>query len=161
MAAVSITGNAIAIDSHLSMHDFEILKRFKIIIRPPRAPNIWEVLWQPPPGTWTNLNYDGASLSSGVSACGVISKDNQGSFLGAIASPLVHSNSLIVELSGAIFAVEFAHERNWNFVWLELDSKAVVRAFSPPYSVPWLIRNRWLDCINFVSKMNFCCFSYL
>lgn len=40
MAAVSVTGNAISVGPYLSLHDFEILKRLKVTIRPPRAPNI-------------------------------------------------------------------------------------------------------------------------
>lgn len=38
---------------------------------------------------------------------------------------------------------------------LESDSTTVVRAFSPPFCVPWEIRNIWLNCINLVSNWNF------
>lgn len=49
MDAVSIVGNANTVRPHLYIHDFDILKRFKFTIRPPRAPNILEVFWQPLP----------------------------------------------------------------------------------------------------------------
>lgn len=91
MASVSTAGNAISAGYYLCWHDFGIFKRFKVIIRPPRAPNIVDIFWQPPPSEGIKLNYDGALTSPlGVSVCGGIARDNDrdndGSFLGAFAS---------------------------------------------------------------------------
>lgn len=54
-----------------------------------------------------------------------------------------------------MLAIKFAHEKNLHNVWLETDSTTVVKPFNPLYSVPWLIRNKWINCINLVSQWNF------
>ncbi|XP_058784835.1 uncharacterized protein LOC131659697 [Vicia villosa] len=136
LAYVSSVGNAVSIGSHIGMEEFFILKKFQICITPPRAPKIREMLWQLPPRGWFKINCDGAATPIS-SACGGT------------------SNSLIAELSGAMQAIEFAHEKNWRKVWLETDSMAVVKAFNPLFTVPWIIRNRWINCIHLVSHWNF------
>ena len=42
------------------MHEFRILKAFKVNIKPPRAPRIKEVIWASPLTTWIKANTDGA-----------------------------------------------------------------------------------------------------
>lgn len=76
-------------------------------------------------------------------------------FLGAFASFLGVSNSLIAELSGVISAIEFAYDKSWHNIWLETDSTTLVKTFNPPFKVFWKIRNRWINCINLVSNWNF------
>ncbi|XP_058783723.1 uncharacterized protein LOC131658448 [Vicia villosa] len=153
MDAVSLAGSASSTAKHLNVHDFIILKSFKVSIRPPKAPVIMEVIWKPPPRNWIKINCDGVSSSSpGLSACGGIVRNSDGMFLGAFASSVGISNSLMAELSGAMIAIEFAYENNWNFVWLETDSTMVVKAFKSPFVVPWTIRNRWVNCINIVAN---------
>ncbi|PNY03176.1 ribonuclease H [Trifolium pratense] len=49
---VSLSGNLTKLTYRSCMRDFSILKNFKVILRPPRAPSIKEVLWQPPPMNW-------------------------------------------------------------------------------------------------------------
>ncbi|XP_058742332.1 uncharacterized protein LOC131614798 [Vicia villosa] len=154
-AAVSLAGNSSVASSFVNMDDFMIIKKFNVAIRPPRAPNIVEVIWKPPPRGWIKINCDGAVISSGLSGCGGIGRNSDGVFLGAFASSLSGANSLTAELLGAILAIEFAFERNWKNIWLETDSTAVVKAFSSPLKVPWQIRNRWLNCIDIVSRWNF------
>ncbi|XP_058764477.1 uncharacterized protein LOC131637902 [Vicia villosa] len=44
-SSVFLAGNAVSHGSHLNMQDFALIKSFKVTIRPPRAPNIKEVLW--------------------------------------------------------------------------------------------------------------------
>ncbi|CAK8573315.1 unnamed protein product [Lathyrus sativus] len=107
MVVVSIASNATSISHHLSMNDFVILKRFKVIVH---ALNILEVLWQLPPKNWIKLTYDGASkFLSNLLACGGIARY-------MIASNLGVADSLIAELSSARIVIEFAHEKNWNNV---------------------------------------------
>lgn len=113
MAIVSIARSFVTYASHLSIRDFVIPNSFKVIIRPPKAPNIIEVIWNPPPRNWIKLNCDGASISpSGNSTCGGIARDNDGGFLEAFASFLGVSNSLIAKLSNAMLAIEFAYEKS-------------------------------------------------
>ncbi|XP_058727045.1 uncharacterized protein LOC131598466 [Vicia villosa] len=138
---VSLAANNV-VASYLNMHDFILLKSFRVLFRPPKAPRIVEVMWQPPPRNWVKINCDEASVSpSGNSACGGIVRNSEGGFLGTYAIRLGLSSSLIVELFGAIFTIEFAHENNWKSLWLETDSMAVVKAFRSPFLVPWHTRN--------------------
>ncbi|XP_058726803.1 uncharacterized protein LOC131598195 [Vicia villosa] len=150
-----MAGNSSTATSFVNMEDFVIIKRFNVNIRPPRAPNILEVIWKPPPKEWIKINCDGAAISSGLAGCGGIVRNSDGIFLGAFASGLGEANSLTAELYGAILAIEFAFARNWNNIWLETDSTAVVKAFNSPLKVPWHIRNRWLNCIDIITKWNF------
>lgn len=112
MAAVSTTGNAISVDFHLCLHDFGILKRLRFL----SGPNVLLILWRSsdiPPRGWIKLDCDGASTSPlDILACGSIARDHGGSFLGVYASYLGVSNSLTVEFSGAMLAIEFANEKN-------------------------------------------------
>lgn len=102
------------------------------------------------------INCDGASQGNpGISACGGIARDFDGRFLGAFARFLAVSNFLIAKINGAMFAIEFAHEKDWRNIWLETDSVAVIRAFSPPFNVPWKIRTRWINCVNITTNMSF------
>ncbi|XP_058776768.1 uncharacterized protein LOC131651114 [Vicia villosa] len=152
---VSLAGNCSSVSSYINMEDFMIIKSFDVSIRPPRAPNILEVIWKPPPNDWFKIYCDGAATLSGLSGCGGIARNSDGVFLGAFASCLDGANSLTAELYGAILAIEFAFVRNWNNIWLETDSTAVVKAFNSPHKVPWQVRNRWLNCINIVTNWNF------
>ncbi|XP_058738176.1 uncharacterized protein LOC131610264 [Vicia villosa] len=111
MATVFSAGNAVSIDSYIGIEDFVILKNFKVSIRSLRAPNNREVLWQPLPRGWFKLNCDGAATSIS-SVCGGLARDVDGCFVGALASFLDTSNSFIAELTGAMQAIELAHEKN-------------------------------------------------
>lgn len=44
------------------------------------------------------------------------------------------------------------YANNWVHLWEKLS---VDIAFNPPYNVSWMIRNRWVNCINLVSQLNF------
>lgn len=71
-----------------------------------------EVIWKPPPWDLIKINCDGASLNNlGPLACGSIARDFEGMFLGAFASFIGLANSLIAKLTGAMLAIEFAHEK--------------------------------------------------
>lgn len=95
LASISLAGNTSSVISFVNMRDFVILKRFKVIIQSPKTLNIIEV------------NCDGASLStSSNSVCGDIVRDSDGGFMGAFASFLAVSNSLIAKLYDALFAIE-------------------------------------------------------
>jgi len=65
------------------------------------------------------------------------------------------SNSLVAELNGAMFAIELAHHRGWNHIWLETDSVLVTLAFKSKKIVPWQLRNRWENCLHLISSMSF------
>jgi len=63
-----------------SVYNFIILKSFSVTIHPPKAPNIIEVLWKPPPPLWIKCNMDGSSTAHS-SACGGIFRNQDADFL--------------------------------------------------------------------------------
>jgi len=73
--------------------------------------------------------------------------ENPGKFVTCFAEGLGVSNSLIVELSRAMRAIEIARDKNWRIIWLETYLMFVLHAFSHPESVPWEVRNKWRNCI--------------
>jgi ribonuclease HI len=122
-----------------------ILKALHVPLKFPNAPIIKEVLWQPPILDWIKCNSDGASAGNpGNSACG-----------GAFAVNLGIQSSLFAELMGAMLAIEIAHQKGWSSLWLETDSMLVLGAFKSSSSVPYILRNRWKNCLLFISQMNF------
>jgi len=52
-------------------------------------------------------------------------------------------------------ATEIAFQRNWKNVWIESDSSLVVMAFNNDSMIPCNLRNRWLNCKDFLYHMNF------
>lgn len=134
----------------------KILKHFKVTIKPPCAPKILEVIWKPPSWDLIKINCGDASQgNSGLSACGGITRDFDGRFLGTFASFIGVSNSLIAELNGVMVAIEFTHEKGWRNIWLETDFVAIVKAFSPHFKVSWQVRTKWINFVNLTSNMSF------
>jgi hypothetical protein len=120
-ANVSLTGNLTKLTYHSSMRDFSILKKFNIIVRPPKAPSIKEVLWAPPPLDWLKCNTDGAYNTVSAS-CGGVFRNHHSQFVVAFAENLDFHSSFIAELCGVMRAIEFAFEHNWLNLWIETDS---------------------------------------
>ncbi|XP_058746959.1 uncharacterized protein LOC131619937 [Vicia villosa] len=113
--------------SHISISDFNLLKAFNIKIRPPRAPNIVEVIWHPPSLGWIKCNCDGAYNDNGLStACGVIFRDHRGNFLLAFADTVPWRSSFLAKFVVVVRAMEVAMEIGRHSLWIETDSALVV-----------------------------------
>jgi hypothetical protein len=53
-------------------------------------------------------------------------------------------------------AIEIAHCKNWKNLWLESNSTLVVKNFfSSSTLVPWILGNRWLNCLKLTRNINF------
>lgn len=154
LSAASLTGNLTNKKGHTDMRNFTVLKKFGVCIHPPNAPKIIEVVWYPPIFSWVKCNTDGSSTSIN-SACGGIFRDNHAKFLLCFAEKTGSGNAYQAEISGAMRAIELAAQYQWRNLWLECDSAMVVNAFSNHNIIPWKLRNRWENCLNQVSKMNF------
>ena len=76
-------------------------------------------------------------------------------FLGAFSVNLGVSTALHFELIAAMVAIEIAHVKNWQNLWLETDSMLVLLAFKSAKIVPWSLRNRWDNCMFILSMFNF------
>ena len=147
ISATAMSGNNSKCAASSSIPDFVLLKAFSVKINYGNAPKIKEIIWQPPVFDWIKCNIDGASLGNpGPSSCGGIFRDKNADFLGAFAYNLGISNSLVAELNATMFAIELAHHRGWNHIWLESDSMFVTLAFKSKKIVPWQLRNRWENC---------------
>jgi ribonuclease HI len=156
IANVSLTGKFAKCHAYSSIPEFMILKALHVPLKFPKAPVIKEVLWQPPILDWIKCNSDGASAGNpGNSSCGGIFRNSEANFCGAFAYNLGIQSSLYAEIMGAILAIELAHHKGWNSLWLETDSMLVLNAFKSTSTVPYSLRNRWNNCIFFLSRMNF------
>lgn len=152
-ALVTLTGNNSKACS-LSMTDFSILKKFNITFQPTRAPRIIEVIWHPPFDPWIKCNTDGcATLAS--SSYGGIFRNAGADVLMCFAENIGEGNAFLAELTGAMKAIEIAHQQGWNYLWLELDSAMVVHALKHNSQVPCKLRNRWRNCTQIIKNMNF------
>jgi len=157
LADANLSGNLTSKTSSSAISDFVILKTFNVNIHPPKAPSIIEVLWQPPIFDWIKCNCDGAAIGlSGLAGCGGIFRNNQADHLISFAVKVENGNALKAELTGALTAIEIAHENNWRKLWLETDSKLVVQAFnSKSLTVPWQLKQRWYHCLQLTKSMDF------
>jgi ribonuclease HI len=151
---VTMSGNNTHFTSSSSISEFQILKKFNIIIHPPRAPVIKEIIWHPPLHAWIKANSDGSATSTS-SACGIIFRNSNSDCILCAAENIGPGDALQAELCGAMRAIEIAYQKNWINFWLETDSKLVVMAFSNDAIVPWNLSNRWFNCKKLISSMNF------
>lgn len=123
---------------------------------PGKAPRILEVFWNPPLVYWAKCNTDGASKGSpGEAASGGIFRDYRGHLMCCFATYLGISSPLHVELEAAMQAIEIAFRNGWHRLWLKCDSMLVVLAFKSIHIVPWSLRNRWRNCLQFTNNMLF------
>ncbi|XP_004309472.1 PREDICTED: putative ribonuclease H protein At1g65750-like [Fragaria vesca subsp. vesca] len=139
-----------------SLTELRVLKKFGLLCRPHRAPRITEVNWHPPLFGWIKVNTDGAwQKTTGKSGYGGIFRDFHGSFLGAFASNLEILNSVDAEVMAVIQAIELAWVRDWEHIWLEVDSIIVLNFLQDPHLVPWRLRVGWGNFLHRISQMNF------
>jgi len=64
-------------------------------------------------------------------------------------------NAYHAELMAAIIAMEIAQTKNFQHLWLETDSQLVYLALKSSSIIPWSIRNRWHNCLNYVRSIGF------
>ncbi|KAK2403171.1 hypothetical protein QL285_052632 [Trifolium repens] len=156
IANLTLSGKISMLHAFSSISEFVILKALHVPLTYPNAPVIKEVLWQLPLLGWIKCNSDGASVGNpGNSACGGIFRNSEANFCGAFAINLGTQSSFVAELMGAMLAIEIAHHNGWNSLWLETYSKLVLCAFKSSSSVPMVLRNRWNNCMLYISHMNF------
>ena len=150
----ALSGNHTKYVASASISNFVILKKFNVTLHSPRAPLIIEVIWQPPPPFWIKCNTDG-STNGNLSSCGGIFRDSKSDFLLCFGENAGIGNSLHAELSRAMRAIEIANSHQWFNLWLEADLELVIKAFKNVSLVRWKLRNRWLNCAQLISRMNF------
>jgi len=138
------------------MQKFRILKALKVNIKPPRAPIIKEVIWSPPLSSWIKANTDGAATKnpSRAAAEGIF-RDSDSNYIGCFSQFLGIQNALYAELVATMTAIEIAYNNCYVNLWLETDSQLVILAFKSSSVVPWILRNRWHNCLFRLRYMRF------
>jgi len=51
--------------------------------------------------------------------------------------------------------METAQSKGYTHLWLETDSQLVCLALKSSANVPWVLRNRWPNCLFFVKNIKF------
>jgi len=137
IANVSLSGNKTNKLAVGDMLEFTILKACKVMVKPPQAPSIKEVLWSRPINTWIKVNTDGASTKNPVKAsAGGIFRNSEGICIGCFTQFLGNVNALHAELVAAMTAVEITSSRGFTNLWLESDSQLVILSFKSNSVVP-------------------------
>lgn len=112
------------------------------------------VTWTPPPGETIKFNCDGSVIGTyPCGAIGVVIRNSNSYFLGAIVSNIGHASPLEAEFSACMSAIERAQHMNLHNICLETDSLQVVNAFNKEIGVPWHMRSIWYNCLKFCSSI--------
>lgn len=121
LSLVSLFDNSTNKSLNSFMKDFTIRKHFDVKIKHPKPIFISEVLWQSPLNGWIKVNPNDTTIG-------------------------VHT----LRACGGIFmiTIKLAVERNWKFLWLETNSKHVVRAFTNVSIDLWHFQNCWSWYVN-------------
>lgn len=152
--AVNLSGNYTNKSSNSSVRDLIILKKFNVLVHPPKPTCIKEIIWSPPIVGWIKCNTDGASTATS-SSCGGVFRDQNANFLSCFAENLGGGSAYQAKLAAIMRAVEIASQRNWRNIWIESDSTLVVMAFNKMSMIPCSLRNKWINCRKLLCGMNF------
>ena len=141
-----------------AMQDHKISKMFNIPLKVHRIRHVQDVVWCPPIYGTIKFNCDGSSV--GVHPCGAIGivvRDHNCVFLGAISSNIGHASPIEAEFCAGMLAIEKALEMGLSHICLESDSLYLVKAFYKDVGVPWKMRARWHNCISYCRSINCAC----
>lgn len=95
-----------------------------------------------PPIKWIKIKFDGAAKGNpGLVGCGSISKDYNGNFIAANASPLGMQNNHMAEAMRAYFGLQLANRLNFKKIWLEGDSMNIINCLKGHINPLWIIEN--------------------
>ncbi|KAL8485253.1 hypothetical protein ACS0TY_027527 [Phlomoides rotata] len=98
-----------------------------------------------PPIGFMKINVDGSAAESpGQLTGGGIFRDHYDMFRGCFAATHGYGFAFEAELATALLAIELAHDKGWNNLWLESDSTYVVHFLKSDLpDVPWRLMARW------------------
>ena len=88
--------------------------------------------------TYLSKNLCKKSPRWGVGGCTFC--DYRGSALGCFSTHLGVTPTFCAQLQAAMEAIEIAHRRGWNCLWLECDSSLVVQTYGSHQLFPWWLR---------------------
>lgn len=135
-----------------AMLDYNVAKLFNIPFKVKRITPINGTSWKPRSVGVFKLNCDGSSIGSQpCGSIGIVIRDSDSNFLGAICSNIGHATPLEAEFSACMLAIERAQHMGLTNICLETDSLQVVNAFRTKMGAPWKMRARWFNCLKFCS----------
>ncbi|KAL8508425.1 hypothetical protein ACS0TY_018883 [Phlomoides rotata] len=142
-ALISESGTGITAHMHNSHVDLAILLTCRVKERPPKAPTVLCVRWQLLPIGIMKINVDDSVTGSpGLLIGGGIFRDHY----------VTHGCGFAfeAECATALLAIELAHDKGWNNLWLESDSTYVVQFLKyDNLEVPWRLMARW-HCVRWL-----------
>lgn len=117
-----------------------------------------DVLWRPPPAGTVKVNIHGSVVGSpSAASIGGVFRGLNAAFLGSFVQNIGIATAFTAELTAAMYAIEKAFDENWHDLWLESDSKQVILGLNGGTGVPWLLRNRWSNCMGKFRSLNGTC----
>lgn len=121
------------------------LDTFSIFCRVDKDKDQIRTKWMKPQQGWVKCNTDACAMGApGWLKGGGLFRDSDGNFMGAFTANLGIGFAFEGELAAALLAIEIAHDRNWNKLWLESDSMYVVQIFNTQDpQVPWKCLEKW------------------
>lgn len=130
---------------HNNVSDLLIIKKFGIECHPPKAPQITDVYWLPPPPGWIKINTDGLSHKDPlVAAAGGVFRDGLGTVLGAFCCSIGPHTAFYEEMMALIQGIQIAQSKGWTKILLEIDSLAVLTCLlNHNFKPPWPIAVQW------------------
>lgn len=106
--------------------------------------------------TYLSKNLCKKSPRWGVGGCTFC--DYRGSALGCFSTHLGVTPTFCAQLQAAMEAIEIAHRRGWNCLWLECDSSLVVQTYGSHQLFPWWLRTHCLNCQVITRSISFVIF---
>lgn len=88
---------------------------------------------------------------------GVVIRNATSTFLGAISSNIGHATPLEAEFRACMAAIEKARAMHFLNICLETDSVKVVTAFNKDVGIPWQLRERWFNCMQYCRSITCSC----
>ncbi|XP_057811636.1 uncharacterized protein LOC131025868 [Salvia miltiorrhiza] len=132
----------------------DLLILINIGVRPRAAPppTFVNVYWWPLTNNWIKVNTDGsASGAPGQIAARGIFRDKFCSVKGCFHIKGGLGYAFEAELLAVITAVQIAHSRGWNYLWIESDSTYIVRLLHSGYlAVPWRFAALWSKVLDII-----------
>ena len=109
--------------------------------------------WNTPPNGWIKGNFDGAAKGNlGRVGCGGVLRDHVGNIIDAIAVPIGHSNSHIVEATTALYTMKLAADLGHPKLWLEGDSLNIINILNNKNTITWSIEATVMEIKSLINK---------
>ncbi|KAL6550678.1 hypothetical protein OROMI_021166 [Orobanche minor] len=113
------------------------------------------VRWAKPCRGWLKLNSDGAAKGNpGCAAAGGVVRDHTGSIIFCFSEFLGDRSNNFAELHAISRGLELCLEKNFDNIWVEVESKVAIRLILGAYSCNWATQNLVSKIRYFLSKAN-------